>query len=402
MPMQKNENRSIFEKLAQVNPEAEIWWDSSPLIYEVWADELLNSIEDKGKKEKVKEKLLHLYDVDNPEKSLFRGVTTNPPLCLNVLSYHKEYWRKFVNRIVRISPNKKPGQIFWQMYKEIVRKGAQLFLPIFENSGYKYGYISAQLDPRDGENFDFMLEQAEELASLSPNVMIKVPGTKEGYEIIKVLTSRGIPTNNTLSFMIPQFATCANAVKEGVKIAKANKVDLSGWRSVITFMSARFTALGDLEKEAKEKDIKLSEEDTRWAELAIMKKAHRIMKEGGYPSKMLLCSMRISPTINGEKRCWHLEKLAGADIVYTCPPKFIASLLLEADHIEFSNQIDKVVPDEVMQKLLKISYFAKGYDEEGYKPEEFNFHPALLNTAKQFSGAVQKMIDFVKESMSPG
>jgi len=396
--MQKNENLSIFEKLVQVNPKAEIWWDSSPLIYEIWADELLNSIEDKGKKERIKEKLLRLYDVDNPENSLFRGVTTNPPLCLNVLSYHKEYWRKFVKRTLRICPSKKPGEVFWQMYKEIVRKGAELFLPIFENSGYKYGYISAQLDPRDRENFDFMLERAEELASLSPNVMIKVPGTKEGYELIKVLTSRGISTNNTLAFMIPQFVTCANAVREGLEIAKANGTDLSTWRSVITFMSARFTALGDLEKEAKEKDIKLSEEDTRWAELAIMKKAHRIMKEGGYPSKMLLCSMRISPTINGEKHCWHLEKLAGADMVYTCPPKFIASLLLEGDHIELSNQIDEPVPDEVMQKLLKINYFAKGYDEEGYKPEEFNFHPALLNTAKQFSGAVKGMIDFVKES----
>jgi len=51
-----------------------------------------------------------------------------------------------------------------------------------------------------------------------------------------------------------------------------------------------------------------------------------------------------------------------------------------------------------MQKLLKINYFAKGYDEKGYKAEEFNFHPALLNTAKQFSGAVQKMIDFARES----
>jgi len=314
------------------------------------------------------------------------------------LSYHKDYWRKFVNRTLRISPNKISAEIFWQVYKEIIRKGAELFLPIFENSRYKYGYISAQLDPRDRENFDFMLDEAEELASLSPNVMIKVPGTKEGYELIKVLTSRGIPTNNTLAFMIPQFVTCANAVREGLEIAKANGTDLSTWRSVITFMSARFTALGDLEKEAKEKDIKLSEKDIRWAEVAIMKKAYRIIKEGNYPSKMLLCSMRISPTINGEKHCWHLEKLAGADMVYTCPPKFIASLLLEGDHIELSNQIDEPVPDEVMQKLLKIEYFAKGYDEDGYKPEEFNFHPSLLNTAKQFSGAVKGMIDFVKES----
>jgi len=53
-----------------------------------------------------------------------------------------------------------------------------------------------------------------------------------------------------------------------------------------------------------------------------------------------------------------------------------------------------------MEKLVKIPYFAKGYDEEGYKAEEFTFHPALQATAKEFSGAVQGMIDFIKESAS--
>lgn len=397
--MQTIKTETIFEKLQKVNPEAEIWWDSSPLIYRAWSEEFLNSIEDKEKRERMEEVLLRFYNQDKPEESLFRGVTTNPPLSLNVLSYHKKEWAEFVKRVARISPDKTPGEIFWQLYKEIVRKGAELFLPIFEASGYRYGYISAQLDPRDREDFDFMLFQAQELASLSPNVMIKVPGTKEGYELIKVLTSRGIPTNNTLAFMIPQFVACATSVKEGLEIARKNGVDLTTWRSVITFMSSRFTTLGDLDKEAKQKGIELSEEDIRWAEIAIMKKAYRILKEGGYPSKMLLCSMRFSPTVNGEKHCWHFEKLAGADIVYTCPPKFIAPLLLEADHIELSNQIDEPVPDDVLEKLLKIDYFARGYDEKGYTPEEFNFHPALLNTAKQFSGAVQKMIDFVKENL---
>jgi transaldolase len=200
--------------------------------------------------------------------------------------------------------------------------------------------------------------------------------------------------------MLPQFVTAANSVKEGLEIAKANQVDLSGWRSVITFMSSRFTTLGDLEKEAEERGIKLSEEDIRWAEMAIMKKAYGLIKERGYPSKMLLCSMRFSPTIDGEKHCWHLEKLAGADIVYTCPPKFIQPLLLEGDHIELSHQIDQPVPDEVMEKLMKIPYFARGYNEKGYEPGEFTFHPALQATAKEFSEAVEKMIDFVKESMS--
>jgi len=45
--MSNNENITIFEKLQKVNPEAEIWWDSSPLIYRAWSEEFLNSIEDK-------------------------------------------------------------------------------------------------------------------------------------------------------------------------------------------------------------------------------------------------------------------------------------------------------------------------------------------------------------------
>lgn len=398
--MKKNESKSIFEKLVEINSNAEIWWDSSPLIYPLWKNELVNSLKDSNERQKIKERLLRLYNPDRPEDALFRGVTTNPPLSLSVLSYQKEYWRKFVKRVFRISPYKKAGEIFWQMYKEVVRKGAEMFLPIFEDSGYRQGYISAQVDPRDKDNFDFMLEQAEELATLSPNIMIKVPGTEAGYQLIKELTSRGIPTNNTLSFMIPQFLAAANSVKEGLRIAKANGVDLGQWRSVITFMSARFTSLGDLEKEAEEKGIKLSEKDLRWAELAIMKKACRLIKENGYPSKMLLCSMRISPTIKGKKHCWHLEKLAGADIVYTCPPKFIGELLLEGNHIEFRDQIDEPIPDGVMKKLMKIPYFAKGYDEKGYKPEDFTFHPAVQATAKEFRQAVQGMIDFIKESIS--
>jgi len=131
-----------------------------------------------------------------------------------------------------------------------------------------------------------------------------------------------------------------------------------------------------------------------------MKKACCLIKENGYPSKMLLCSMRISPTTGGEKHCWHLEKLAGAGIVYTCPPKFIGELLLEGNHIEFRDQIHEPIPDGVMEKLMKIPYFAKGYDEKGYKWEDFTFHPAVQTTAKQFRQAVQGMIDFIKESIS--
>jgi transaldolase len=225
--------------------------------------------------------------------------------------------------------------------------------------------------------------------------MIKVPGTREGYRLIRTLTARGIATNNTLSFMIPQFLACARAVREGWEQAQQARVDLSHCRSVITFMSARFTSLGTLAEEAGHRGVDLSEADLRWAELAIMKKACRLLQEGDYRSKMLMCSMRLGPSIGGRQHCWHLEKLAGANIVYTCPPKFIAALLLEGHQIELRNQYTAPVPDEVIERLLQLEYFGRAYDEEGYTPAEFNSHPALLATAQQFNQAVGEMIEFV-------
>jgi len=33
--------KSVLERLIEVNPEAEIWWDSSPIIYNDWTQEVL-------------------------------------------------------------------------------------------------------------------------------------------------------------------------------------------------------------------------------------------------------------------------------------------------------------------------------------------------------------------------
>jgi len=391
--------KHVLERLAEINPKAEIWWDSSPLVYQSWVEEMLREAKEEDR-EIMERQFERLYNPNKPKDTLFRGVTTNPPLCLDVFKIHGAYWAEFVDGLIDKNPEIDKESLFWMTYKEIVKRGAKMYFGVFEKSNYKYGYISAQVDPREIHNEEKMLEQAKELASLSPNVMIKIPGSREGYKIIKILTSMGIPTNNTLAFTLPQFLVCANAVKEGWEIAKKNKVNLTRWRSVITHMTARYGDLGDLEKEAKERGIELSEADVRWAELAIFKKAYKLLKEKNYPSKMLICSMRVSPPINGKPiASWHVEKLAGADIVYTCPPKYIKGLMKISDNIQFSNKIEEEPPKEVLDKLLRIPYFEKGYTEDGLTPEEFNTHSALLATAEEFSNATRGMVDFVNKRL---
>jgi len=392
--------KSVVERLWEVNPKAEIWWDSSPLIYENWQSKMIQNAHNK---EEMASWLNRLYNKSNrPEENIFKGVTTNPPLSYKAIMDNLDYWTRWVDELVQGEGYTDPEVVFWRTYKEIVKRGAEFYMPIFEATNYKCGYLSGQVDPRVRDDVEKMFAQALEIHALSPNVMIKSPGTAEGYEVIKRLTAKGIPTNNTLAFIIPQFIAAMNAVVEGLEEARANGVDLTKWRSVITCMSARYGTLGDLQKEAEERNITLSEADVRWAEIAIFKKACRLVEENSeYPGKMLLCSMRMSPPqVDGQVHSWHIEKIAGANVVYTCPPLYLEALFEKGGHLDFQDQINDPVPKEVMEKLIQIPYFERGYAENGYTNKDFNNHAALLATAKEFSAATQNMVDFVAKRLA--
>lgn len=391
--------KGVLERLQEANPAAEIWWDSSPLVYGNWA----KKVEEKAsseKKELWKQQLKRLFDPENPVETLFRGVTTNPPLSLNAVKDNPKFWANFVRNLIQENPDKNVEEIFWMTYKKIVRLGAEFFLPVWEKSNHIYGYISAQVDPRNCYDSDKMLAQGLDLAQLSSNVMIKIPGTCEGYKVIEELTARGIATNNTLAFTVPQFVACMEAVQKGLKRARKSGVDLFRWRSVITHMSTRYGTLGDLKTQADARGIDLSEADIRWAELSIFKRAYRILQEKRHPSKMLICSMRISPsTDDGSKASWHIEKIAGGDVVFTCPPGYIEELMRVEDQLKpfDSEAIYENLPKATLEKLLRLPYFVQAYEPDGMTREEFNKQGALVATAAEFSKATRTTVDFAAQ-----
>ncbi|MFZ4438515.1 MAG: transaldolase family protein, partial [Syntrophales bacterium] len=372
------------------------WWDSSPVIFKNWCRMLLAKA-DAGDQETLKRQFGRMYNVENPGESLFRGVTTNPSLSLQAIKDDEPYWKEVTFGIMKNNPDIDKESLFWLLYKEVVKRGSDMFMPLFEKTSYREGFLSGQVDPRKSFDKQTMLKQGLELATINPNVMVKVPGTKEGYEVIEELTSRGIATNNTLTFVLPQLMDCAKSVKRGLEKAKANHVDLSRWRSVITHMEARYGDLGGLRDFGKEKGIELSEADVRLAELAIFKKAYRLLRDNNYPSKLLSCSLRVGPTVNGELRLWHLEEKAGANVVVTCPPSFIDEVINfpgQEKIIFVKDRIDHEIPKDVLDRLLRIPYFERAYAEDGYSRDEYNAHPSLVKTAQQFSKATDDMVAF--------
>lgn len=395
------EDRNLLEKLVEVSPGMEIWWDSSPVIFDNWCRKMLAKAAE-GDRELLKAQLDRMYSKDGEGKTLFRGVTTNPPLSLQAIKDDEPYWQAVTCQLIRDNPGRNRESLFWLLYKEVVKRGSDMYLPLFNKSGYREGYLSGQVDPRDCFDRDAMLRQADDLTAINPNVMIKVPGTKEGYEVIEILTSRGIATNNTLSFTLPQLMDCARSVMRGLEQAQKNQVDLSRWRSVITHMEARYGDLGGLKEQAKQVGVELSDAEVRLAELAIFKKAYRLLKEGDYPSKLLSCSLRVGPRVNGELRLWHLEEKAGSSIVVTCPPPFIDEVINfpGQNNINFQpGQIHQEIPQAVLEKLLSVPYFERAYREDGYSREEYNTHPALVKTAQQFHKATEEMVEFVGRCM---
>ncbi len=395
------ESRNLFERLVDVSPGMEIWWDSSPVIFNNWCKKLLEKA-DAQDREELGRQFGRMYDENNPQPQLFRGVTTNPPLSLQAIQNDPAYWGKVARDLLADTSDLDKEGLFWELYKRVVKRGSDMYLPLFESSGYKEGYLSGQVDPRSVFDLEAMTRQAEELATINPNVMIKIPGSKEGYEVIEYLTSKGISTNNTLTFVLPQLVDCARSVERGLEKAKADGVDLSKWRSVITHMESRYGDLGGLKDFAKEKGIELSDGEVRLAELAIFKKAYKYLQDNKLPSKMLSCSLRIGPTVDGHNRIWHLEEKTGASIVVTCPPGFIEQVLFLEDVDQIQLEKDRILedtPKAVMDKLMQVPYFERAYSEDGYSRDEYNTHPALQRTAEQFSKATAEMVDFAEKCL---
>lgn len=392
-------SQHVLEKLAATNPEAEIWWDSSPLIYPSWKEDTLAKAPE-GKRAEWTEQLTRLYDngtIHDQGVMGFRGVTTNPPLSLQAIQLNPELWRAEIKDIARKNPGMSVEQVYWTMYLDLVKKGASAIHRVYETSGGKYGMLSGQVDPRFVTDGDRMLEQGLSIAAMGENVMVKLPGSKEGYEVLEELTARGISTNNTTSFTVSQYSRCMAAVTAGLQRARAAGVDLSKFRSVITHMSARLGQLGDWQKEAKARGIDLSMMEIRDGEEAVLKRAYWFGKSINHPSKMLQCSMRVEKDDNGKIVSRHIEDFAGSDMVYTCPPSYIAQCMEAEDDLTFDPKaIEREVNPKSLEKLLKLPSFRQAYEFEGMKPEEFSRYGAFQATATEFAAATRQTVDFVR------
>lgn len=64
--------------------------------------------------------------------------------------------------------------------------------------------VSVQTNPHNHNNYKAIVEEGLKLAKLSPNFVIKMPCTEDGFKACRILTHDGIRTNLTLCFSAVQ------------------------------------------------------------------------------------------------------------------------------------------------------------------------------------------------------
>lgn len=90
----------------------------------------------------------------------------------------------------------------------VAKEGREFKEQILEICKIVKGPVSAEAVSTEAEG---IVREAEELASWAPNIVVKVPLIPEGIKAVKILSEKGIKTNVTLCFSLPQAIIAAKA-----------------------------------------------------------------------------------------------------------------------------------------------------------------------------------------------
>jgi transaldolase len=122
-----------------------------------------------------------------------------------------------------------------------IRAAADVLRPVYDASGGEDGYVSLEVDPDLARDTGATIARARELfdAVGRPNVMIKIPGTREGLPAVEETIASGVPVNVTLIFSVLRYADVAGAYMKGLERLLAAGGDPRKVASVASFFVSR-------------------------------------------------------------------------------------------------------------------------------------------------------------------
>jgi len=300
------------------------------------------------------------------------GATSNPSIVLDVMKKDMAHWAPRVRELAAANPTWSEVELTWAITEEMAVRGAAVLEPVFVANGGRRGRLSLQTNPANHRDAARMVEQGVRFASLAPNMQVKFPATAAGIAAIEEATFRGVNTNATVSFTVPQALAAAEAVERGLDRRAAAGEDISSMTPIVTIMIGR---LDDWMKVLVERDgLAVHPDATSWAGIATFKRAYGIFRERGYRSRMLAAAYRHR---------LHWTELVGGDVAMTLPypwqVRFNDSGIVPVPRMEVP--VDPALVDDLLER---IPDFRRAYEPDGMTPDEFEGFGASARTLRTF------------------
>jgi len=144
------------------------------------------------------------------------GLTSNPTIFDHAVKNSSAY----DGAIRAASAKGKSGEdLSFDLALEDITRAANLFRPIYDRTNGVDGWVSLEVSPLLAHDSTSTLAEAKELFARAnrPNLLIKIPGTKEGLPAIEEAIFAGIPVNVTLLFSAEQYLAAADAYMRGIE-----------------------------------------------------------------------------------------------------------------------------------------------------------------------------------------
>ncbi|HVO32272.1 MAG TPA: transaldolase, partial [Elusimicrobiota bacterium] len=173
-----------------------------------------------------------------------RGVTSNPTIFEKAMTSGHAYDAD----MARLQSQGKPAsEVFETLAIDDIQRACDAFKPVYESSHGADGYVSLEVNPHLARDTQATLRDARRLfrAVARPNVMIKIPGTREGLPAIEQALADGININVTLIFSLARYQEVLEAWLGGLeRLARAGQ-GLASVASVASFFVSRVDSLID-------------------------------------------------------------------------------------------------------------------------------------------------------------
>jgi transaldolase len=144
------------------------------------------------------------------------GLTSNPTIFDHAIKNSKDYDDAIKRKLAQ---GKSGEKLFFELALEDLTEAADLFRPVYDQTCGVDGWVSLEVSPLLAHETKSTVAEAKNLHARAqrPNLLIKIPGTREGLPAIEEAIFAGVPVNVTLLFSDDQYLAAADAFMRGVE-----------------------------------------------------------------------------------------------------------------------------------------------------------------------------------------